>query len=189
MEVPGGPQDAARQVQLDVVDAILDLLADGLDEAVRSVAFERMSGGQEVAAGRREEVAGGEQARPDILARVEGSLPGDIHVVVRAGAAQSGNAELGQRRHQSMAEQRHLVGERHFRRQVVVGMDVDVPQSGHQVGAPEVDRGGAICRGRAAVGADLANTSILDQDRCTFDRFGLDAVYERGIREEGSHMP
>ena len=38
-----------------------------------------------MAAGRREEVAGGEQARPDILARVEGSLPGDIHVVVRAG--------------------------------------------------------------------------------------------------------
>ena len=33
VEVPGGPQDAARQVQLDVVDAILDLLADRLDEA------------------------------------------------------------------------------------------------------------------------------------------------------------
>ena len=41
-------------------------------------------------------------------------------------------------------------------RQVVVGMDVDVPQSGHQLGAPEVDRGGAICRGRASVGTDLA---------------------------------
>jgi hypothetical protein len=29
-----------------------------------------------------------------------------------------------------MAEQRDPVGERHFRRQVVVRMDVDVPQSG-----------------------------------------------------------
>ena len=187
VEIPGGPQDATRQVQLDVVDTILDLLADRLDEAVGSVAFERVPGGQEVAAGRREEVAGGEQARPDILARVECALPGDIHVVVRAGAAQSGNAGLGQRRHHAMAEQRDLVGQRHFRRKVVVRMDVDVPQSGHQVGAPEVDRGDVPCRGRAAVGADLADPSIFDQYGRTRDRFGLDAVDERGVGEESSH--
>ena len=59
-------------------------------------------------------------------------------------------------RHQSMAEQHHLVGERHIRRQVVVRTYVDVPQSGHQVGTPEVDLGVATCRGGAAVGTDRA---------------------------------
>jgi len=189
VEIPGRPQNAARQVQLDMVDAVLDLLADRLDEAVRAVALERVPRRQKMTTGRRQEVATGEQARPDILARVEGALPGDIHVVVRAGASEPGDAGLGQRRDQSMAEQRDLVGERHLRRQVVVRMDVDVPQAGHQVIAPEVDRAASTELGRTAVGADFANPSILDHDRGASDRVGLDAVYERGVREDGSHRP
>ena len=61
--VPRRPHDAAREVELDVVDAVLDLLADRLDEAVGAVALERVTRGQEVAAGGREEMAAGEQAR------------------------------------------------------------------------------------------------------------------------------
>ena len=37
VQVPRGTHDAARQVQLDVIDTVLDLLADRLDEAVRPV--------------------------------------------------------------------------------------------------------------------------------------------------------
>jgi hypothetical protein len=58
--VPCRPHDAARQIELDVIDTVLDLLADRAHEAVGTVAFERMAGGEEVAAGRREEVPAGE---------------------------------------------------------------------------------------------------------------------------------
>ena len=50
MEVPGRPHDAARQVELDVVDAVLDLLADGFDEAIGTVDLQRVPRGQEMAA-------------------------------------------------------------------------------------------------------------------------------------------
>ena len=70
VQVPRRPHDAAREIELDVVDAVLDLLADRLDEAVGAVALERMPGGQEVAAGRGQEMAAGKQARADVLARV-----------------------------------------------------------------------------------------------------------------------
>jgi hypothetical protein len=187
VEVPGGPQDAARQVQLDVVDAVLDLLADRFDEAVGSVDLERMSGREEVAGGRREEVSGSEQARPDILAGVEGALPGDIHVVVRAGTAQPREAGVGERRHHAMAEQRDLVGERHFVRKVIVRMDVDVPQSGHEEGAPKVDLAATGSLERASVGVDLADTAVLDQYRCMFKRSGIDAVHQGRVCKESAH--
>ena len=41
--VPGGPHDAAGEVELDVVDAGLDALADGAHEVVTSVAADRKS--------------------------------------------------------------------------------------------------------------------------------------------------
>ena len=34
----------------------------------------------------------------------------------------------------------------------------------------------------------LANPSLLDHDRSARDRLGLDAVDERGVREDGSHL-
>ena len=37
VKVPGRPHDAARQVELDVVDAIFDLLADGLHPTIGAV--------------------------------------------------------------------------------------------------------------------------------------------------------
>src|SRR6185503_10397071 len=47
--VPGRAHDPAREIELDVIDAILDLLSDRADKAERAVAFERMTGRQEVA--------------------------------------------------------------------------------------------------------------------------------------------
>jgi hypothetical protein len=37
VEVPRRAHDAAREVELDVVDAVLDLLADGFDPPIRAV--------------------------------------------------------------------------------------------------------------------------------------------------------
>ena len=67
--VPGGTHDAAREVHLDVIDAVLDLLADRFHEAVGAVAFERMTRSEEVPAGRREEMAAREEARTRRTAR------------------------------------------------------------------------------------------------------------------------
>ena len=39
MPVPERPHNAAGKVQLDVVDFVLDLLSNGLNEAVRTVAL------------------------------------------------------------------------------------------------------------------------------------------------------
>ena len=90
--VPRRAHDAAREVELDVVDAVLDLLADRFHEAVRPVALECVTRGEEVAAGRREEMAARVKARPDKLPGIERALPGNVHEAVRAGAAQSDDA-------------------------------------------------------------------------------------------------
>ena len=67
VQIPRGAHDAAGQVQLDVVDPVLDLLADRLDEAVRAVAFKRVARRQEVAARGREEVPRCKEPGPQML--------------------------------------------------------------------------------------------------------------------------
>src|SRR3954453_14933795 len=75
VEIPCRPHDAARKVKLDVVDAVLDLLADGFHEAIGAVHLERMTRGQEVSARGGEKITAGEQPRADMLPGVEGALP------------------------------------------------------------------------------------------------------------------
>src|SRR5581483_10615704 len=82
VEVPGRPHDAARQVELDVVDAVLDLLADGLDPAIGTVDLQRMPRGQEMAPRRGEEMAAGEEPGAEMLSGIEGPLPRDVHEMV-----------------------------------------------------------------------------------------------------------
>src|SRR5262249_58555725 len=72
--IPRRAHDPAREVELDVVDAILDLLADRVDEAVRAVAFAGMPRREEVAARAGEEVAGREHAWAHVPTRVERAL-------------------------------------------------------------------------------------------------------------------
>ena len=81
MPIPVRPHDAAGQVELDVVHAVLDLLADGLDEAVGAVALAGLAGGEKVPAGGRQEVARGEHPGANHVAGVEGPLPGNVHEV------------------------------------------------------------------------------------------------------------
>src|ERR1044071_4492754 len=84
MEIPCRPHDAAREVKLDVVDAVLDLLADGFDPAIGTVHLQRMTRRQKVSARGGEEIAAGEQPGADMLSGVEGPLPGDVHEVMGA---------------------------------------------------------------------------------------------------------
>src|SRR5258705_5115782 len=102
--IPCGTHDAAREVQLDVIDSVLDLLADRFDKAIRAVALQRVTGGEEVASGCSEKVTARVDARADKLARVESALPRHVHVMVCAGTAEADDAGFGQRRHQPMPE-------------------------------------------------------------------------------------
>ena len=43
VEVPSRPHDTAREVKLDVVDAVLDLLSDGFHPTIRAVDLQRMT--------------------------------------------------------------------------------------------------------------------------------------------------
>ena len=163
VEVPGRPHDAAREIELDVVDPILDLLADGFHPAIGAIDLQRMTGSQEVPARSGEEITAGEQSRADMLPGVEGPLPCDIHEMMSAGAAQSDNAQFGKRGLKAVAEERHLIGKRHLIEREVIGMNVHVPQAGHQVSAFEIDalrRADALCLSAWHDGADAA---VFDQ--------------------------
>src|SRR6201997_5176474 len=109
VEVPSRPHDAAGKVKLDVVDAVLDLLADGFHPTIGAVDLQRMTRGQEVSARGGEEMTAGEQPRAEMLSGIEGPLPCDVHEVMGAGAAQSDNAGFGKRGHEPVAEQGHLI--------------------------------------------------------------------------------
>src|SRR5215467_11682119 len=87
VEVPSRPHDAARKVKLDMVDAVLDLLADGFHPTIGAVDLQRMTRGQKMPARGGEEITAGEQSRADMLSGIEGPLPCDVHEVMGAGAA------------------------------------------------------------------------------------------------------
>src|ERR1700726_3098835 len=98
-----------------------------------------MTRGQEVSACGGQKITAGEQPRADMLSGVEGPLPWDVHEGRSAGAAQSDNAGFGKRGREPVAEQGHLIGERHLVEGQVIGMDVRVPEAGHQIPAFEID--------------------------------------------------
>ena len=66
-------------------------------------------------------------------------------------------------------------------------MDVDVPQSGHQGGAVQVDLGSVAVIRFAAVGSDLADAAILDHHRCARKCLRTNAINEGRIGQKGSH--
>jgi hypothetical protein len=157
----GGPtpaHDTAREVvKLDVVDAVLDLLADGFDPSIGAVDLQRMTRGQEVSARGGEEITAGEQPRAYMLSGVEGPLPCDVHEVMGAGAAQSDNAGFGKRGREPVAEQGHLIGERHLVEGQVIGMDMHVREAGHQVPAFEINH--------PRIAGDLGHVDLVIADR------------------------
>src|ERR1700747_311569 len=79
VEVPCRPHDASREVKLNMVDTVLDLLADGFDPSIGAVDLQRMTRGEEMPARGGEEITAGEQPRADMLSGIEGPLPCDVH--------------------------------------------------------------------------------------------------------------
>ena len=143
--VPIGAHDAAGEVELDVVDAVFDLLADGLNETVWPVAFAGLAGGEEVAACGGEEVAACEYAGARHVARVEDAPPCDVHEVGRAAAPDTGDSRLGEGHGQRAAEIGGFLGGGRPGRHWVFGMDVHVPEAGKQEGTLQVEHhGGAV---------------------------------------------
>src|SRR6516165_11625652 len=122
VEVPSRSHDAAREVKLDMVNAVLDLLADGSHPTIGAVDLQRMTRGQEVSARGGQEMTAGKQPRADMLFGVEGPLPCDVHEVMGAGAAQSDNAGFGKRGRKPVAEQGNLIRERHLVERQVIGV-------------------------------------------------------------------
>src|SRR5215472_3540630 len=187
MEVPGRPHDAAREVELDMVDAVLDLLADGFYPTVGAVNLPRMTRGQEMSARGGEEITAGEQPRAEMLSGVEGPLPCDVHEVMGAGAAQSDNAGFGKRGRELVAEQGHLIGERHLVERQVIGMDMHVPEPGHQIPAFEIDYLRVAGAALLSAWQDGADAAILDQHGTIRPYLGLDAVDQVRMRKDCLH--
>src|SRR5215831_15696868 len=111
-----------------MVDAVLDLLADGFHPTIGAVDLQRMTRGEEVSARGGEEITAGEQARAEMLSRIERPLPGNIHKRMSAGTAHSDDAGFGKRSREPVAEQGHLIGKRNLAGRQVIGMDVHVPE-------------------------------------------------------------
>src|SRR6516165_5720467 len=187
VEVPSRAHDAAREVKLDMVDAVFDLLADCFHPTIGAVNLQRMTRGQEVSAGGGEEITAGEQPRADMLSGTEGPLPSDIHEVVGAGAAHSGNAGFGKRGREPVAEQSHLIGERHLVEGKVIGMDVHVPEARHQIPAVEIDHPRVAGAARLSAWQDGADAAILDQHGSIRPYLGLDAVDQICMRNDCLH--
>ena len=183
MLIPGRPHYAAGQVELDVVDAVLHLLADRPHKAIWAVALARLAGCEEVAAGGRQEIAACEYAGACELAAVKGAFPRYVHKIRRAAAAHGGYAALSQRLRQRIAEVGHLLGGRYAGRRRVFGVDVNIPQAGQQIRAVKVYHARAAClRGMAAV-QHFGDAPVLYDDAGVGNRRGVDAVNHIGVGE------
>src|SRR3954447_8621462 len=122
-----------------------------------------------------------------MLPRVEGPLPCDVHEVMGPGAAKSDNAGFGQRGREPVAEQGHLIGERHLVERQVVGMDMYVPEAGHQVPAFKIDHLRVVSTAHLSAWQDCADATILDQHGTIRSYLGLDAVDQVRMRKDCLH--
>ena len=185
MPVPMRPHNPAGQVQLDVVNAVLYLLADGLNEPIRAVTFPGMARGEEVAAGGGEEVAASVHRRTRRPGgRLEGPLPGHVHEVARPGAAHRRHSSLGQPPQEVLPEPCGKLGDAGSRRIGILRVDVDVPQARQQIGALQVndlivpDLG---CRLRLTAGLHGADAACVHRYGCIGPHDLRDAVYDVAI--------
>src|SRR5690606_26157512 len=139
MEIPRGTKNSACEIELDVVNPIFNTVSNGFDETVRAVAFKGMARSEEMTTACGKEIPAGEQTWPNELAGFEATAPRDIHVVMGACTAESHDARFQQGCLEAVAEQSDLLGQRHVGQRVVVGVNMNVPQSRKKVGALQID--------------------------------------------------
>src|SRR6516164_11762708 len=132
-------------------------------------------------------MAAGEQARAEMLSGIERPLPGNIHKRMSAGTAHSDDAGFGKRDREPVAEQGHLIGKRHLIERQVIGMDVHVPEAGHQIPAFEIDHLRITDAARLSAWQDGADAAILDQHGTIRPYLGLDAVDQVRMRKDCLH--
>jgi hypothetical protein len=185
--VPGGPHDAAGQVELDVVDAGLDALADGAHEVVAAVAAAGELGAQGVAAGGREEPAAGADARPRQPAVVEGAPERHVDVVGDAGGPDAGDAGLQQPLGRVGRVLERLLGDRGVGDARRFQMNMDVPEARQEPGAGKVDHPRPAGGGRAGAVEDLDDPSLLDGDAGALDDAFAHPVDQAGAGQDESH--
>src|SRR5580704_10766250 len=70
---------------------------------------------------------------------------------------------------------------------MIIRMDVHIPQSGHQITAPEIDLQGIAGVDLVAVVTNFADAAILDKDRCPLNRLRMNAVDQRCVGQERAH--
>src|SRR5262245_46721780 len=78
MPVPRGPHDATAEIELDMVDAVLNLLTNGFDEAIRAVAGFGEFSGKSVPSSSGKKIAAGKDPRTDRLTGVNEQLNDDM---------------------------------------------------------------------------------------------------------------
>src|SRR5262249_8048034 len=104
-----------------------------------------------------------------------------------AGTAHSDDAGFGKRSREPVAEQGHLIGERHLVERQVIGMDMHVPKAGHQIPAFEIDDLRVTDAARLSAWQDGADAAILDQHGTIRPYLGLDAVDQVRMRKDCLH--
>ena len=186
--VPIGAHDAAGEVELDVVDAVLDLLADGLDESVGAVALAGLPGGEEVAAGGGQEMSAGEHARAGNIAGVEDALPCHVHEVGRAAATHAGDSRFGQSQGEGAAEVGGFLRRSGAGRHRILGMDVDVPEARQKVGTVQINHPRVAHAIRIRSRVDVNDAVVLDDDRCVSVDSQVDRIDQIGVGEHQWHL-
>src|SRR6202048_3927684 len=78
--------------------------------------------------------------------------------------------------------------ERHLLEGQVIGMDVHVPEAGHQVPAFEIDHLRVAGAARLSAWQDGADAAILDQHGTIRPYLGLDAVDQVRMRKDCLHV-
>ena len=109
--VPEGTHHAAGQVNLDMVHCVLDLLPDGLHEAVGAVTLPGVTRSEEVTTGSGKEVPAGKHTGSVGLPRCKHIPPGHVHEVGGAAAADPQHPGLGHPMNQVAAKPGGLLGD------------------------------------------------------------------------------
>ena len=139
MPLPRGPQDATSEIELDVVDAVLNLFANGFDKANGAVAGFGEFGGEGVPSSGGEKIAAGKNPRTDRLSRIKSTLHPNIDEVRYACRADAYHTSLQQPLPGVEPILHNLFGQGERGKARPFEMHVHIPETRQHIGALQVD--------------------------------------------------